>query len=91
MGQQQTGRPPFQAPNPFLTRLTQLSPKCLWQLSAGTTICHPPASWGQTVPQLLRRRTDVVLEVRGTLSHRSACHDGLLEILEPQVRLGEGK
>lgn len=40
IGQQHTLQPPLQAPNPFLTGLTQLSPRSLWQLSSGAAICH---------------------------------------------------
>lgn len=31
------------------------------------------------------------MEVRGTLSHRSACHGGLLETLEPPGKVGGGE
>jgi hypothetical protein len=43
LGWLQTEPPPFQAPNPFLTLLTQLSPEVfVAALSVGPTICHLP-------------------------------------------------
>lgn len=92
MADRTTPTPHPQALNPFLNRLTQLSPNML--MAAFFRYCHLSPALFPGDRQSLGYSTEGLVcfwRFKGALSHSSACHDGLLETLELQVRLGEGK